>query len=106
MATFLPGTRTLTLQITDPEVGDSISCYVYLTSDSAGNNVVGTAGTATAAQTSNGSAQTFAPQVSVASAGTYYGWVAVLKNGALYAVFAQTNTLTIGNITVSQGAWS
>jgi hypothetical protein len=105
MTTFLPGTRTLTLTITDPEIGDSISCYVYLTSDSAGNNVVGSAGAATSSQISNGSAQTFTPSVAVATTGTYYGWVTVQKNGATYAVFAQ-GSLTIGQITVSTGTWS
>ena len=103
---FLPGPRTLTLQITDPEVGDQVSASVYLTAtNSSGAPSVATGGIS-AAQSATGNAQTFALTINVPTAGTYYAWVIVYINGASYAIFPQTGTLTIGNVTVTQGTWS
>ena len=84
------GLRTLTLQIADPMVGDSVSCYVFLTSDSAGKNNV-EIGDITPVQISNGNLQTFRPTVNVFvnETGTYYTWVAVLINGTLKGFWAQ-----------------
>jgi len=104
--TFLPGPRTLTLQITDPEVGDSVSASVYLTAtNSSGAPSVAT-GPISGAQVATGSAQTFNLTISVPTAGTYYAWVIVYINGASYAIFPQTGTLTIGTIQVTMGTWS
>jgi len=104
--TFLPGMRTLTLQITDPEVGDQVSASVYLTAtNSSGAPSVATGGIS-AAQSATGNAQTFALTINVPTAGTYYAWVIVYINGASYAIFPQTGTLTIGTIQVTMGTWS
>jgi hypothetical protein len=100
------GTRTLTLQITDPEVGDSVSASVYLTATNNQNAASVATGVVTAAQNSNGSPQTFALSISIPSNGTYYAWVVVYINGAAYAIFPQSSTLTVGQVTVTQGQWS
>ena len=102
---FLPGTRTLTLQITDPEAGDQVSASVYLTAtNSSGAPSVAT-GSISAAQVANGNGQTFALTINVPTAGAYYSWVIVYINGFAYAIFPEGG-LTIGQIQVSQGTWS
>jgi hypothetical protein len=79
---------------------------VYLTAtNNQGAPSVAT-GTVSAAQTSTGSPQTFALTVSVPQNGTYYAWVVVNINGAAYAIFPQSSTLTVGQVTVTQGTWS
>jgi len=100
------GTRTLTLQITDPEVGDSVSASVYLTATNNQNAASVATGVVTAAQNSNGSPQSFALTISIPSNGTYYAWVVVYINGAAYAIFPHSSTLTVGQVTVTQGQWS
>lgn len=82
------GLRTLTLQVTNPVPGDSVACFILLSSDTAGNNVVAT-GTVTSSQTSNGSSLTFNPTINITVAGTYYAWAAVQINGTVKAVYSQ-----------------
>ena len=106
MPLLASGTRTLTLQITDPEVGDSVSASVYLTTTNNSGAASAATGAVSGAQTSNGSPQTFALTIVVPTNGTYYAWVVVNINGAAYAIFPQASTLTVGQVTVTQGTWS
>jgi hypothetical protein len=88
------GLRTLTLQVTDPVSGDSVACFILLSSDSAGKNVVAT-GTVTPSQTSTGGAMTFTPTVNITTAGTYYAWAAVQINGTVEAIYAQSQLVVV-----------
>ena len=106
MPLLAAGTRTLTLQITDPAVGDSVSASVHLTTTNNQSAPSAATGPVSGAQTSNGNAQTYSLTVAVPANGTYYAWVIVYINGAAYAIFAQAGTLTIGVVTVTQGSWS
>jgi plastocyanin len=93
------GLRTLTVQVVDPESNDSVACYVFITSDAAGQNVVGSAGAITPTQiSSNGGPMNFTPQVNIASPGTYYAWLVLEVNGNVYAVYSQ------GQVTVVAAA--
>ena len=100
-----PGSHTLTVPITMLPTAQAGSAYVELTSDAAGNNQVA-AGTPTNF-TSTGAAQNIAMPITVPSGGgIYYVWVIVAENGIVTGAYSQSNTITVGTVTVGQGAWS
>jgi hypothetical protein len=113
MATFLSGLRTLTFTVTDPEVGDTISFSVYLTTTNSATATPAYTGGSTPSQTTTtstaGTPLTFAPTVNVGATGNYYAWVVMtLTNSAgvtTTTVYAQAQ-LTIGSIAVTVGTWS
>jgi hypothetical protein len=100
-----PGSHTLTVPITMLPTGQAGSAYVELTSDAAGNNQIAV-GTATNF-TSTGAAQNIAMPINVPSGGgIYYVWIIVTENGITVGAFPQSSTITVGSVTVGQGAWS
>ena len=101
-----PGSHTLTVPITMMPASQSGSAYVELTSDSAGSNQVAS-GTPTNF-TSTGAAQNVAMPITVPSGGSgiYYVWIVVSENGIVVGAFPQSNTITVGQVTVGQGSWS
>ena len=100
-----PGNHVLTVPITMLPAGQAGQAYVYLSSDAAGNAIVATGSTTSFSST--GSAQNVALPVSVPSGGgSYYAWVVVYENGIAIGVFPQTNTVTVGQVSVGQGTWN
>jgi hypothetical protein len=99
------GARNLTVPITVVPIGQVVSAFVYLASDVQGLSAVAT-GTSVGLPGGSAPSGVALPINAPSSGAGLSSWVVVYVNGAYWGTFPQTNTVTIGGVTVGQCTWS